>query len=133
MSVLNKDDFMSRIKAKVGDDTSDEAMSFIEDMSDTFNDLESRTVDNSGEWEEKYNNAVQEKDNLDKEWREKYKARFFDGVENGSEAIVDQTEGVKDDGKEVTFDDLFTEREGYDIIIVSVETFSDAVNYLETE
>lgn len=112
MSVLNKDDFMSRIKAKVGDDTSDEAMSFIEDMSDTFNDLESRTVDNSGEWEEKYNTLVQEKDNLDKEWREKYKARFFDGIESGKEAIADQTEDVKDDGEEVTFDDLFEEREG---------------------
>ena len=112
MSVLNKDDFMSRIKAKVGDDTSDEAMSFIEDMSDTFNDLESRTVDNSGEWEEKYNTLAQEKDNLDKEWREKYKARFFDGVESGKDAIDDQKDDVKDDGKEVTFDDLFTEREG---------------------
>lgn len=112
MSVLNKDDFMSRIKTMVGEDTSDDAMSFIEDMSDTFNDLESRTVDNSGEWEEKYNNAVQEKDNLDKEWREKYKARFFDGIENGAEAIADQTEDVKDDGEEVTFDDLFEEREG---------------------
>ena len=112
MSVLNKDDFMSRIKAKVGDDTSDEAMSFIEDMSDTFNDLESRTVDNSGEWEEKYNTLAQEKDNLDKEWREKYKARFFDGIENGKEAIDDQKEDVKEDGEEVTFDDLFEEREG---------------------
>ena len=112
MSVLNKDDFMSRIKSIVGEDTSDDAMSFIEDMSDTFNDLEGRTVDNSGEWEEKYNALALEKDNLDKEWREKYKARFFDGIENGAEAIADQEEDVKDDGEEVTFDDLFEEREG---------------------
>ena len=112
MSVLNKEDFMSRIKDRIGEDTSDEAMAFIEDMSDTYADLEGRTVDNSAEWEEKYNALAQEKDNLDKEWRDKYKARFFDGVVDGEEIKNDQEADVKRDGEEVSFEDLLVEREG---------------------
>lgn len=112
MPILNKDDFMSRLKTYIGEDTSDETVSFIEDLTDTFNDLESRTVDNSSEWEEKYNKLSAEKDELDKSWRERYKARFFDGVENGEEVKKDQEEDVKRDGEEVTFEDLFEEREG---------------------
>ena len=112
MPILKREDFMSRLHKYIGEDTSDETVSFIEDVTDTFNDLESRTVDNSAEWEEKYNKLSAEKDELDKTWREKYKARFFDGIEDGDEAIADQTEDVKRDGEEVTFEDLFEEREG---------------------
>ena len=112
MPILNRDEFMSRLQSYIGEDTSDETVSFIEDVTDTFNDLESRTVDNSGEWEEKYNQLSAEKDELDKSWRERYKARFFDGIKDGEEAKEDHEEDVKRDGEEVSFEDLFEEREG---------------------
>ena len=53
----------SAIKDKFKDDTTDSTLSFIEDVSDTINDLESKA---SGEqnWKQKY------EDN-DKQWREK--------------------------------------------------------------
>ena len=96
--VLNKEDFMKRLQERIGEDTSDEAMSFIEDMTDTFNDMETRSSGNNDEqWQKKY-------DELDKTWREKYKARFF----NSETTPAD----VKDDGKEKTYADLFEEREG---------------------
>lgn len=105
MAVLDKDAFMSLLQNRIGDDTSDEAMSFIEDMTDTFNDLETR-ASSSGteEWEQKYND-------LDKTWREKYKARFF-----SSEEIPPTNEGgeagkVEEPAEEKTFDDLFVESE----------------------
>ena len=104
MSVLNKEDFFSKIKARIGDDSSDDALSFIEDMTDTFNDLESRTND-SENWKQKY-------DDLDKTWREKYRARFFDGGTTPDDVKKDQKDDVLDDGEEKDFDDLFTEREG---------------------
>lgn len=107
MAVVSKNDFMERIKTIVGEDTSDSAMSFIEDMTDTYNDLESRAGNsNSDEWQKKY-------DALDAEWRAKYKARFFDGVGTTPEEVKkEQTDDVKDDGEVVDFDDLFKEREG---------------------
>lgn len=104
MSVLNKEDFFSKIKARIGDDSSDDALSFIEDMTDTFNDLESRTND-SENWKQKY-------DDLDKTWREKYRARFFDASTTPEDVKDDQKDDVLDDAEEKDFDDLFTEREG---------------------
>ncbi len=104
MSVLNKEDFFSKIKARIGDDSSDDALSFIEDMTDTFNDLESRTND-SENWKQKY-------DDLDKTWREKYRARFFDAGTTPEDVKEDQKDDVLDDAEEKDFDDLFTEREG---------------------
>ena len=104
MSVLNKEDFFSKIKARIGDDSSDDALSFIEDMTDTFNDLESRTND-SENWKQKY-------DDLDKTWREKYRARFFDAGTTPDDVKDDQKDDVLDDAEEKDFDDLFTEREG---------------------
>ena len=104
MSVLNKEDFFSKIKARIGDDSSDDALSFIEDMTDTFNDLESRTND-SENWKQKY-------DDLDKTWRDKYRARFFDAGTTPEDVKKDQKDDVLDDAEEKDFDDLFTEREG---------------------
>ena len=98
MAVLNKEEFMKRLQERIGEDTSDEAMTFIEDMTDTFNDMETRSNGQSDEeWKTKY-------EELDKSWREKYKARFF----NSETTPAD----VKDDAEEKTYADLFEEREG---------------------
>lgn len=104
MAVLTKEDFMNTLKTKIGEDTSDEAMKFLEDMTDTFNDLESKSTSNGEDWKQKY-------DDLDKSWREKYTARFFStatdgaGVENNSIDNSGAEENVE------TFEDLFTESE----------------------
>lgn len=104
--VLNKEDFMKRLQERIGEDTSDEAMSFIEDMTDTFNDMETRSSGNNDEqWQKKYNE-------LDKSWREKYKARFFNSETTPEDALGEQEEDVKEDAEEKTFADLFEEREG---------------------
>lgn len=106
MAVLSKEEFMNRLKERIGEDTSDEAVSFIEDMTDTFNDMETRTSGNSDEqWKQKY-------DELDKSWRKKYKDRFFNSETTPEQTKDAQEEDVKDDGEEKTFADLFEEREG---------------------
>lgn len=107
MAVLNKEDFMLRLQERIGDDTSDEAMQFIEDMTDTFNDFETRSSGlNDEQWQSKI-------DELDKSWREKYKARFFNTETTPDDVKGNQEDDVKDDENiEKTFDDLFEEREG---------------------
>ena len=112
MSVLNRDEFMTRLKERIGEDTSDEAVTFIEDFTDTYDDLEKRTNDTNNEYEEKYKEAVREKEELDKEWREKYKSRFFDEGTTPEEVKDEQKENVIYDGETKTFEDLFEEREG---------------------
>lgn len=107
MAILDRENFMSRLQARIGEDTSDDAISFMEDMTDTFNDLSSRSNGESqAEWQNKY-------DELDKTWREKYTARFFNTESTPAGAINDQIEDVKDDANiSKSFEDLFEEREG---------------------
>lgn len=103
MAVLDRDDFFNRIRERLGEDDSEEALSYLEDMTDTWDDLERRASREGEEnWEEKYNN-------LDAEWRKRYRDRFF----NTPEGAIDGQEGdIKDDGKVRSFDTLFEEREG---------------------
>lgn len=100
MAVLSHDDFMSAVKGLAGDNADDSTLTMIENFTDTFNDLETRASDTT-DWKAKY-------EQNDNEWREKYKARFFEGEEG-----TDPTkEDITDDSKDISFDDLFKEREG---------------------
>lgn len=106
MAVLSKEEFMNRLQERIGEDTSDEAMTFIEDMTDTFNDMESRSSgNNDSEWKQKY-------DEMDKSWRKKYKDRFFNSETTSADVKEEQEEDVIDDTEEKTYADLFEEREG---------------------
>jgi hypothetical protein len=105
LAVRTRDEIMNAIKARLGDDTSDETLSIIEDVNDTFSDYETR----SGEdWKSKY-------DELDASWRKRYRDRFFQspGDKNTTkDGVVDDNTGdLQGEGKEKTFDDLFEEKE----------------------
>lgn len=106
MAVLSHDDFMSAVKGLAGDNADDNTLTMIENFTDTFNDLETRAKDTT-DWKAKY-------EKNDNEWREKYKARFFEGSADTDSATVikEQKEDITDDGKDISFDDLFKEREG---------------------
>lgn len=102
MAVLDRDKFFERIRERLGEDDSEEALSYLEDMTDTWDDLEARARrEGQEDWEEKYNN-------LDAEWRKRYRDRFF----NTPDVTVVQEEDVKEDGKVRSFETLFEEREG---------------------
>ena len=105
MAVLTREDFLKRIQGRIGEDTSDEAIQFIEDMTDTFDDLVGKSNDKE-DWKSKY-------EENDKAWKKKYTERFFSGESTSPlDVKQEQSEDVKDDGEETTFEDLFTEREG---------------------
>ena len=100
MSVLNRDDFFSRLNERLGNDTSDAAISFLEDMSDTYNDLENRANGSaSADWEKKYND-------LNNAWKEKYRHRFFSG---GSSVIGNpgDSDDCGNNASSITINDLF--------------------------
>ena len=106
MAVLNKDEFFSRLNERMGTDTSEETISFIEDMTDTYNHLESAANGDGVNWEEKYNE-------LDKSWREKYRHRFFSGGPTSPNQLGDFDEVEKEKEYEkaenIKIDDLFKE------------------------
>lgn len=96
MAVLTRDEFFDRVQRVAGTDTSDDTLTFIEDMTDTYNSLEDRANGDGNDWEQRYHE-------LDESWKEKYKKRFFSG---GSSRVIEE---VKEDKKDevVDYDDLF--------------------------
>ena len=102
MAVKTRDEIMEAIRKRIGEDTSDEAISLLEDVTDTFADYETKVEDKT-DWKAKY-------DEMDANWRQKYMDRF--SGKTGEEVKDEQEEQIKDDSESRTFDELFTEREG---------------------
>ena len=102
MAVKTRDEIMEAIRKRVGEDTSDEAISLLEDVTDTLEDYETKVADKT-DWKTKY-------DEMDASWRKKYMDRF--SGKTGEEVKEEQEEQIKDDSEPRTFDELFTEREG---------------------
>ena len=104
MAIKTRDELLSIINDRIGDDTSDEALAIIEDVTDTLNDYETRIAD-AGDWKARY-------EQNDKDWRDKYKARFFAPAEESGEVdMVDNIDNLSEDGEvEIkTYDELFKE------------------------
>lgn len=96
MPVLDKETYFNRVHERIGNDTSDEAISFLEDMTDTFNDLEKRANGDGENWRKKY-------EELDASWKAKYRHRFM----NSDGGYAGEPSETKDEPKEVTISDLF--------------------------
>ena len=102
MAIKTRDEIMEAIRKRIGEDTSDEAISLLEDVTDTFTDYETRVADKT-DWKAKY-------DEMDANWRKKYMDRF--SGKTGEDIKEEQEEQIKEDSEPRTFDELFTEREG---------------------
>ena len=96
MSVLSRDEFLNKLKEKIGESTDDNDLKLIEDFTDTYDDLVSSAKPEI-DWKKKY-------EENDKEWRTKYKERFFTGIPQPDEPEP-EPEPEPDD---ISYDDLFT-------------------------
>lgn len=100
MAIKSTEELLNAIKARVGEDNSDEALELIEDVSDTLKDLNSK-ASKEQDWEHKYYEN-------DIAWRNKYKERFFSGNKNNNDN-EDEEDGEPNKGKRLTFESLFKE------------------------
>ena len=100
MAIKSRDELLKSLNTLIGDDSTDENLAILEDVTDTLKDYEEKTADQT-DWKSKY-------EQNDADWRKKYKERFLSG-----ETIKEkQEEDVIKDSKTLTFDSLFKEREG---------------------
>ena len=96
--VRTKDELLASIKSKFGDDTSDETITLLEDISDTLD-----TTKEGAEWKKKY-------EENDKMWRDKYTSRFFDNPTPAPTPAPTPSPTDDDDkAEEIMIKDLFTE------------------------
>lgn len=98
MSVVSKESLLERIRDMIGVENaeSDESISLLEDLSDTFEDLFSQVLQ-AGDYKRKY-------EENDAEWRKRYHDRFFSVTED------DIKEDEKDgEVEKKTFESLFKE------------------------
>lgn len=105
MSVLNRDEYFQRLHERIGDDTSEDAISFIEDMTDTFNDFDNRIAGDGIDWKARY-------EENDASWKKRYRHRFFNGGDRsycGADPEEDENEGVNPENIQVK--DLFTKED----------------------
>lgn len=94
--ILTRENLLESVRTRIGDDTSDEAIAFVENIADTLDDYETRVRGDGTDWKAKY-------EENDKEWREKYLSRFNAPVQdfgNNEDKYVEE-KVVK------TYEDLF--------------------------
>jgi len=103
MAILTREQLLSRVNEVIGENNNDDnALSFIEDVSDTYDSLVSKGDVN---WEEKYKE-------LDNSWREKYRARFFNSSgEEPDTASTNNDDNGEPEKKPLTYENLFKEEE----------------------
>lgn len=95
MAVRTREEILESIRTRVGEQTDDETIAFLEDVTDTLTDFETRANGDGENWEQRY------KDN-DAEWRKKYTERFF-----SNEPAEPLEPKEPPETKPKTFEDLF--------------------------
>lgn len=90
MAIRTSEEFLAIIKQRVGDSTSDEDISFIEDASDTINSMSQHETE------------IEKLRAENEELRKKYRDRFFDPK-------PDEPEPNEPEPEKLTFESLFSE------------------------
>lgn len=96
MAVKTREEIINDINTRFGADNSDEVIALIEDVTDTFAVLEGRANPDGKDWKS-------EAERIDKEWREKYVARFTSGGKDDDDIGVSKPEPKKS----YSYNDLF--------------------------
>lgn len=93
--VRTKEEILNLVKDIINDDTSDSALSLVEDLSDTLDNVKSS---DETDWKTKY-------EENDAQWRQRYRDRFFSKPAQEEEETDDPVPEETNEPK--TFSDLF--------------------------
>lgn len=96
MAVLKKEELIAKVKEIIGDSTDDKVLGFMEDFTDTVNSFDSEN------WKEKY-------EENDKNWRQRYKDRFFGKKTEEDDSDLEEEE--EPEQQKLTYENLFKEGE----------------------
>lgn len=97
MAVRTREEIIAQVRARIGEQTDDESIAFLEDITDTLSDLETKANGDGIDWKAKY-------EENDAEWRKKYTERFYS---SDQDTVIDEHK-PDDTPKPKTFTELFT-------------------------
>lgn len=95
MAVKTREEILTELRVRIGEQTDDETITFLEDVTDTLSDLETKAKGDGTDWKTKY-------EENDAEWRKKYTERFYSSEPDIEEPKPDEPQKPK------TFAELFT-------------------------
>lgn len=96
MAVKTLEEILNSVNTIIGENTSDEALTLMDDISDTFN------ANNQTDWQKKY------EDN-DKAWRNRYRERFLTGNTDLDKDVDSDNDDGDEQAKSYKYEDLFKE------------------------
>lgn len=96
--VKSKEEIIASLKSIIGENNSDEAITLLEDVTDTL------SVDNSAVTAE-LEDMKQKYTDLDNEWRKRYRDRFYGDVDTSEDDVL--RDALKPQA--LTYDSLFEE------------------------
>lgn len=94
---MKLEEFIEIVHDFIGDDTSERALKFVDDVTNAFNSAMSNSSSDNEDWHKKY-------DELNESWRKKYMHRFFNGDVN-----FDTDNDIDDEIHETTPETITTE------------------------
>lgn len=105
MAIRTREELMSSLNAMFGENASDDALAILEDVSDTYDDLNQRANPDGINWEERCTE-------LDNEWRERYRQRFnepYNDDDNNNNNNNNSNNNNNNNNGRLTFENLFKE------------------------
>lgn len=102
MSVKTREELLNFYRDNIANSDSDNSVTFLEDLSDTLGDLETKSG-SAEQWKEKY-------EENDKNWRKKYTDRFYSNDTENNEDN-EENEEQSDEKQKLHFEDLFSVKE----------------------
>lgn len=96
----SKEEIMESAKTLFGDRNDDEVISFYEDLTDSYNDNANEVETVKAEYEQKLSD-------LDKEWRDKYTQRFFEGGTDKNDDVIENPDATETVELKTTYEELF--------------------------
>ncbi|UWH94779.1 MAG: hypothetical protein [Bacteriophage sp.] len=101
---MTLEEFIEIVHDFIGDDTSERALKFVDDVTNGFNSAVSISSSDNEDWHKKY-------DELNESWRKKYMHRFFNGDVNFDTNDADDDETHETTAETITTEDLFDDKE----------------------
>lgn len=101
---MTLEEFIEIVHDFIGDDTSERALKFVDDVTNGFNSAVSSSSSDNEDWHKKY-------DELNESWRKKYMHRFFNGDVNFDTNDADDGETHETTAETITTEDLFDDKE----------------------